>query len=105
MMSGKSAAFAVSVAILAASGCAPLPIHDAALDDAHVSVEAARRNPQVATYAPIELQQAAATLQRADELAAAGGPYNEEHQLAILANQRAVAAQDLARARSEQAAL
>jgi len=56
-------------------------------------------------YASAELYQAAATLRQADDLAANGGGYNDVHQLAILANQRAAAAQDVARVRSEQAAL
>ena len=56
-------------------------------------------------YAPAEFSEAAATLRQADDLAASGGRYNDVHQLAVLANQRAVAAQDVARLRSEQAAL
>jgi uncharacterized protein YcfJ len=100
----KSATFAVALAVLAAAGCASLP-PDPALNDARLSVDAARRNPQVAMYAPAELQQAAATLRQADDLAANGGQYNDVHQLAVLANQRATAAQDVARLRSEQAAL
>jgi uncharacterized protein YcfJ len=70
-----------------------------------LSLDAARRNPQVALYAPTELDQATATLRQADELTASGGRYNEAHQLALLAIQRAAAAQDVARLRSEQAAL
>jgi uncharacterized protein YcfJ len=101
----KSAAFAVTLAILAASGCASYPVRDPALDDARLSLDAARRNPQVAIYAPAELDQAAATLRQADELATSGGRYNDVHQLALLASQRAAAAQDVARLRSEQAAL
>ena len=104
-MFGKSATFAVALAILAASGCASFPGRDPALDDARLSLDAARRNPQVAMYAPAEFDQAAATLRQADDLAANGGRYNEAHQLAVLANQRAAAAQDVARLRSEQAAL
>jgi uncharacterized protein YcfJ len=99
-----SSTFAVALAILAASGCASFP-PDPALDDARLSVDAARRNPQVAIYASAELAQAAATLRQADDLAANGGRYDDVHQLAVLANQRAVAAQDVARLRSEQAAL
>jgi uncharacterized protein YcfJ len=102
---GKSAAFAVALAILAASGCASYPTRDPALDDARLSVDAARRNPQVAIYAPAEFDQAAVTLRQADDLAASGGSYNDVHQLAVLASQRAAAAQDVARLRSEQAAL
>jgi uncharacterized protein YcfJ len=93
------------VAIAAAAGCASLPQRDPALDDARLSVDAARRNPQVATYAPAEFDQAAATLHQADDLAARGGRYDDVHQLAVLASQRAATAQDVARARSERAAL
>ena len=101
----KSATFAIALAILAVSGCASFPARDPALDDARLSLDAARRNPQVALYAPAELDQAAVTLRQADDLAASGGRYDDVHQLAILANQRAAAAQDLARVRSEQAAI
>ena len=104
-MFGKSATFAVALAILAASGCASFPGRDPALDDARLSLDAARRNPQVAMYASAEFDQAAATLRQAEDLAANGGRYNDAHQLAVLANQRAAAAQDVARLRSEQAAL
>jgi uncharacterized protein YcfJ len=104
-MFGKSATFAVALAILAASGCASFPSRDPALDDARLSLDAARRNPQVAMYASAELNQAAVTLRQADDLAANGGRYDDVHQLALLANQRAAAAQDAARVRSEQAAL
>jgi hypothetical protein len=97
IMFGKSATFAVAVAILAASGCASLPSRDPALDDARLSLDAARRNPQVAMYASPEFSQAAATLRQADDLAANGGRYDDVHQLAVLANQRAAAAQDVAR--------
>ena len=96
-MFGKSATFAVALAILAASGCATFPGRDPALDDARLSLDAARRNPQVAMYASAELDQAAATLRQAEDLAANGGRYNDAHQLAVLANQRAAAAQDVAR--------
>jgi uncharacterized protein YcfJ len=104
-MFGKSATFAVALAILAASGCASFPGRDPALDDARLSLDAARRNPQVAMYASAEFDQAAATLRQAEDLAASGGRYNDAHQLAVLANQRAATAQDVARLRSEQAAL
>jgi len=101
----KSATFAVAFAVLAASGCATFPANDPALGDARFALDAARRNPQVAIYAPVELDQAAATLRQADSLAANGGRYDEVHQLALLANQRAAAAQEAARVRSQDAAL
>jgi uncharacterized protein YcfJ len=98
-------AFGIALAVLTVSGCATYPANDPALVDAHVAVDAARRNPQVATYAPAEFDQAAATLHQADELAAKGGWYNDVHELAVQANQRATAAQDIARVRSAQAAV
>lgn len=101
----RSATFGIALAILAASGCASYPPRDPALDEARLSLDAARRNPQVATYAPVEFGEAATALRQADELAATGGRYSEAHQLALLAGQRAAAAQDIARLRSEQAAL
>jgi uncharacterized protein YcfJ len=101
---GKSAKSVLALAILAA-GCASVAPRDPALDDARLALDAARRNPQVALYAPAELEQTAATLRQADDLAARGARYDDVHQLALLANQRAAAAQDIARVRSEQAAL
>jgi uncharacterized protein YcfJ len=101
----KSAQFAVALAILAASGCASFPARDPALDDARLSLDAARRNPQVAMYAPAEFDEASAALRQADDLAANGGQYNDVHRLAVFASQRAAAAQDVARLRSDQAAL
>jgi uncharacterized protein YcfJ len=105
MFGKKSATLAVALAMLAASGCATYPGHDPALDDARVSLNAARSNPQVTMYAAVEFDQAAATLRQADDLAANGGRYNDVHELAVLASQRAATAQNVARLRSEQAAL
>jgi len=102
---GKSVTSVVALAILAVAGCASFPARDPARDDARLSLDAARRNAQVATYAPAELDQAAATLRQADGLASSGGRYDAVHQLAVLARQRAVASQDVARLCSEQAAL
>ena len=104
-MFGKSATFAVALAILAASGCASFPGRDPALDDARLALDAAGRNPQVAMYAPVEFAEAAAALRQADNLAANGGQYNDVHQLAVAASQRVATAQDVARLRSQQAAL
>ena len=75
------------------------------LEDARISVNAARSNPQIATYAPAELDKAVATLRQADDLAASGGRIGDVDQLAMLASQRAGLAQEAARARSEEAAL
>src|SRR5690349_422155 len=104
-MPGKSSTFAVAVAILAASGCASFPGSDPALAAAGLSVDAARRNPRVATYASGEWARGAATLRQAGGLAANGGGYGDGRQLGVLASQRAAGAQDVARLRSEEGAL
>ena len=101
----NSAKSVLVLAVLAAAGCASVPERDAVMEDARLSVNAARSNPQVASYAPAELDQAVATLRQADDLAARGGRIGEVHQLAMLASQRAALAQEAARVRSAEAAL
>ena len=101
----NSAKSVLVLAVLAAAGCASVPERDAMMEDARVSVSAARSNPQVASYAPAELDQAVATLRQAEDLAARGGRLGEVHQLAMLAGQRAAFAQEAAQTRSQQAAL
>jgi uncharacterized protein YcfJ len=101
----NSAKSVLVLAVLAAAGCASVPERDAVMEDARVSVNAARSNPQVASYAPAEIDRAVATLRQADDLAARGGRIGEVHQFAMLASQRAALAQEAARTRSEEAAL
>jgi outer membrane protein OmpA-like peptidoglycan-associated protein len=95
----------LAVALLAVAGCATVPERDLVLEDARVVVYAARTNPQVVSYAPVELDQAVATLAEADGLALRGDSLNEVHRLALVANQRAALAQNVARTRSAEAAL
>ena len=70
-----------------------------------MAVNAARSNPRVASYAPVELNQAIDTLRQAEDMAARGGRVADVQQLALLANQRASLAQEVARTRSDEAAL
>jgi uncharacterized protein YcfJ/chorismate mutase len=100
-----SAKSVVMVAALAAAGCASVLPGDPVMEDARLSVNAARSNPQVVSYAPLELAQAADTLRQADDLAARGGVVAEVYQLATLASQRAALAQQVARARADEAAI
>jgi len=95
----------IALAVLAAAGCATVPERDPMMEDARISVNSAQSNPQVATYAPAELDQAIATLRQAEDLAARGARASDVHQLALLANQRAAVAQEVARARGAEAAL
>jgi len=93
------------LAVLAAAGCVSVPPGDPVMEDARLSVNAARGNPQVPSYASLELAQAVDTLRQADELAARGGRVGEVHQLATLATQRAALAQQVARTRVDEAAI
>jgi uncharacterized protein YcfJ len=101
----NSAKSVLVLAMLAAAGCASVAQRDPVMEDARLSVNAARSNPQVTTYAPVELDQAVATLRQAEDLAASGARIGEVQQVAVLANQRAALAQEVARTRSEEAAL
>jgi len=104
-MNAHPARLFFALLLLALAGCVTVPENDAILVDARMAVSAARSNPQVVTYAPIELDQAVMTLRDADSLAARGGSVEEVHRLALLANQRASIAQETARTRSAEAAL
>ncbi len=101
----NSARSIAMLTVLAAAGCASVQPGDPVMEDARLSVNAARSNPQVASYAPLELAQAVDTLRQADDLAARGGRIGEVHQLATLASQRAALAQQVARTRGDEAVI
>ena len=100
-----SARYGVMLVALAVAGCASVPPGDPVMEDARLSVNAARSNPQVASYAPLELAQAVDTLRQADDLNVRGGSAGEVHQLAATAGQRAALAQQVARTRADEAAI
>src|SRR6266581_572251 len=100
-----SARFGVMLVALAVAGCASVPPGDPVMENARLSVNAARSNPQVASYAPLELAQAVDTLRQADDLNVRGGSVGEVHQLAATASQRAALAQQVARTRADEAAI
>ena len=54
---------------LGASGCATAPVPNAALENAHSAVQATESDPNVARYAPLELQAARDQLAIADAAA------------------------------------
>ena len=101
----NSARSLVTLAVLAAAGCASVLPGDPVMEDARLSVDAARSNPQVASYASLELAQAVDTLRQADDLTARGGRADEVHQLAALASRRAAFAQQVARTRADETAI
>jgi outer membrane protein OmpA-like peptidoglycan-associated protein len=92
------------VALLGMAGCVSTPVHDAMLEDARTYVHDVRSDPQVQTYAAVEIEQAVVTLRRADDVLARGGTRAEAHELAQLARERATLAQHTARMKSAEAA-
>lgn len=104
-MVSSAARSLVILAVFAAAGCASVAERSPALDDARLAVNAARGNPAVQSYAPVELNQAVDSLRRAEDVAARGGRLGEVNDLAAIASQRASLAQELARTRTAEAAL
>ncbi len=79
------------------AGCSTIPPANTALSEAHSSYDSARGNAQVTRLAPLELQEAGATLDKAD--AASTGREDEAtvNQLAYLARQKVAIAQETAK--------
>jgi len=96
-MNAHSGKFVAALALLALASCAVIPVHDAVLEDSRTYVYAVRSDPTVVAYASVEIDQAVATLRRADDVAARGGSLSEVHDLAALARDRATLAQQTAR--------
>jgi outer membrane protein OmpA-like peptidoglycan-associated protein len=94
----------LALAMLALAGCAAVPVNDALLEDARTYVYSVRSDPQVVAYAPVEIDQAVVTLRRADDALARGGTLTEIHDLASLARERAMLAQQTARMKTAEAA-
>ena len=84
------------------SACYTAPVRPPALNDARIAVDAARANPQVTTYAPVELHDAIATYERAESKLRNYDDIEEVRQLSYLARQRAALAQEAARMRFEE---
>ena len=96
-MNARPGKYVVALAIVALASCAVVPVRDAALEDARTYVYGVRSDPNVLAYAPVEIDQAVATIRRADELAARGGDLVQIHDLANLARERATLARQSAR--------
>ncbi len=103
-MNAHPGKFVAALALLALASCAVVPVHDAALEDSRTYVYAVRSDPNVIAYAPREIDQAVATLRRADDVAARGGSLTEVHDLATLARDQATLAQKSARMKADNVA-
>lgn len=85
----------VAAAII--SGCSTLPPENTALMEARSSYNSARANAQITNLAPIELQEAGETLNKADSALSKGESPATVNQLAYLAKQKVAIAQETAK--------
>lgn len=79
------------------AGCSTLPPENTALSEAHSSYNSARSNAQVTKLAPLELQEAGATLDKADAAATSRESEATVNQLAYIARQKVAIAQEIAK--------
>ncbi len=98
----KPAALALAIAL---SACSSAPTTTSMLDQARGDYMAAQGNPAVAQYAAVELRQATAALDRANEAAARKESLAEVDKLAYVAKQRIATAQEVAKQKSAEAAV
>ena len=85
----------LTVALL--SACSTLPEQNASLTEARSVYNTARSNPQVSALAPVELQEASESLNKADAALNKGENEATVNQLAYIAKQKAVYAQETAK--------
>ncbi|MDZ7594693.1 MAG: OmpA family protein [Thiobacillus sp.] len=92
----------IAAAMLA--GCTTMPPKNTALEDARSVYSSARTNPQVVNLAPIELQKAGETLNKADAALSKGDDV-AVNQLAYLTKQQVAIAQETAKRKAAEAAV
>jgi len=103
-MNAGTAKSLVALALLATAGCATVPQNDPIVMDARTAVYAARTDPRVVTYAPLELEQAINTMDRVDQAVRDAAYVDDVHRLAYLAQQRAAFARETGRVKAAEAA-
>jgi len=92
----------IAAAILA--GCSTMP-QNQSLSEAHSIYSSARTNPQVVNLAPVELQKAGETLNKADVALSKGESDAAVNQLAYLAKQQVAIAQEIAKRKTAELAV
>lgn len=86
--------FTLALAAVLTAGCAPQ--RNATLEEAQAAYSAARTDPQIVANAPLELNQAGESLQRAERLARQDAETEEISHQAYLARQQVVIAREAA---------
>ena len=93
----------IAAAMLA--GCSTMPSQNTALEEARSVYSSARTNPQVTSLAPLELQKAGESLNKADAAQSKGDSDTTVNQLAYLTKQQVAIAQETAKRKAAEQAV
>lgn len=93
----------IAAALLA--GCSTMPSQNTALEEARSVYSSARTNPQVTSLAPLELQKAGESLNKADAALSKGDSDATVNQLAYLTKQQVAIAQETAKRKAAEQAV
>ncbi|MDP3585253.1 MAG: OmpA family protein [Thiobacillus sp.] len=93
----------IAAAMLA--GCSTMPSQNTALEEARSVYSSARTNPQVTSLAPLELQKAGESLNKADAALSKGDSDVTVNQLAYLTKQQVAIAQETAKRKAAEQAV
>lgn len=87
------------------TGCSSMPTHTSQLDQTRSSYLDAQRNPDIAKYAAVEMQQAGVAMDQANSAAADSGSTEKIDKLAYMAQQKIALAQETAKQKSAEASI
>ena len=99
------ATIGIAVPAFALGACAVLPAHDAEVDDARAAVVAAQNDPQVVSFAPVELNKAVDAMRRTDAAWSDHADMGTVHHLAYVASTQAAIATETARLKASEASI
>jgi outer membrane protein OmpA-like peptidoglycan-associated protein len=104
-MKKTSLILALLAAAVFTTGCTSMPTHTSQLDQTRGDYLAAQRNPNIAKYAAVEMQQAGVAMDKANSAAADSGSEASIDKLAYLAQQKIALAQEVAKQKSAEASI
>jgi outer membrane protein OmpA-like peptidoglycan-associated protein len=104
-MKKTSLILALLAAAVFTTGCTSMPTHTSQLDQTRSDYLDAQRNPNIAKYAAVEMQQAGIAMDQANSAAADSGSDEKIDKLAYLAQQKIALAQEVAKQKSAEASI
>jgi outer membrane protein OmpA-like peptidoglycan-associated protein len=104
-MKKTSLILALLAAAVFTTGCTSMPTHTSQLDQTRSDYLDAQRNPNIAKYAAVEMQQAGIAMDQANSAAADSGSDAKIDKLAYLAQQKIALAQEVAKQKSAEASI